>query len=49
VNDDYTTKLFDNRESFETKEEAERVLESVLIPYAEKKGWDVRFSIEEDY
>lgn len=49
TNDDYTTKHYDNRESFETKEEAERVLESFLIPYAEKKGWDVRFSIEEDY
>src|SRR5690606_4830423 len=48
VNDDYTTKLFDNRESFETKEEAERVLERFLIPYAEKKGWQVRFSVEED-
>lgn len=49
INDDYTTKLYDNRQSFETKKEAETALESVLIPYAEKKGWQVRFSVEEDY
>jgi hypothetical protein len=46
-NDENSTKQIDQAEGFETEEEAKKVLEETVKHYAEAKGWNVSFSIDE--
>ena len=46
VNDDRTTQHKDSAECFESLEDAQHTLKNHVKPFAEKKGWNVSFSID---
>jgi hypothetical protein len=47
IADEFSSKLIENAEGFETEQEAKKVLEETVKPYAEAKEWNVSFSIDE--
>lgn len=46
IADDCTVKLIDSAEGFDTEDEAESILEEVVIPHGHRKGWNVKFHID---
>jgi hypothetical protein len=47
VNDDKTTQHIDSAEGFDSEDDAQYTIDNFVKPFAEKKDWNVSFSIEE--